>query len=311
MPEATMTVTPDDIDLSAAGAETGADVESTETTTTETGAETETQGTETTETAGDAETGAADESFRVEFSLKEKADFGRMATALKTTQTKLAETVRELETLKSTGQTKSVETGSDEHPALKGLTPDADGEYLVNGRYYTEDELVERYEDRETVRSLQERLDSKEQTEAQAKIKAEQEAAQRELQDGIVKKVTELREKALPNVPQEKVAKVDRNLLRMLNETLEAKLAEDGAEFSTDLLQQSIADVFEEARDLFGIYGVQQLQDNQTTKTTTPVKPGTPGAEKRPDPLSLPKRIAHKMADEAAAMVDRARGRSG
>lgn len=193
---------------------------------------------------------------------------------------------------------------ADTHPALAGLEPDADGDYLVDGAYYTRDEIIAKYESTHGLAELRERLDRMEQAAADEKRTAQLQAEAAKLHQDIASNVSRLRAELFPEVPAEKAGTFDNRLIRNVYALVEEKTS-GGAELSEDVLLSAVTETFAEERELMGILGAAQVADNTKSKTQHPVAPGgIPGAETPTDPLSLPQRLAEKMADKAARLAE-------
>lgn len=292
MPEETMTVTEESVD-------TNTEVTTEETVQTDdTGQEVETEQQEQEEVTTDSE------QSKPVVSEKAAKEISRMAKALQSLQAKNAELESKLSENKSSAKT---DDSTDDHPALKGLTPDEDGEYKINGRFYTREEVIDRWETKNQITELSSKLEAKERAEAEAMQKAESEKAQQELQESITSEVKRLRADIMPDIPTDKVDKIDNSIMRTLNEIVTQKL-NGGAEFSGELISASIAEALEETRELFGVYGSVQIKDNAKYKAENPVmSTGQSGSKLNVDPLNLSKGEAEKHAIRAAELAMKSR----
>lgn len=235
-----------------------------------------------------------------------RKEIGRMANALAKLQAENA-------TLKADSVTKAAPTEKPatakqskqaDHPALSGLTPDDDGDYLVDGTYYTRDELIAKYDQTHGLDEIRARLDRMESAAQQKERQAEYNRTVKELNDQLSANVKDLRKELFPEIPAEKSDLFDNRLLRNVYAVIEERTG-SGSELSEELLLGAITDVFSEERELLGLLGSAQVADNTKSKAQHPVAPGgIPGVETPKDPLTLPQRVAEAMADKAARIAE-------
>ena len=243
-----------------------------------------------------------DELAKIEIPEPARKEIGRMAKALANLQAENA--ALKADSVTKSDQAKPAKPKGDDHPALAGLTPDDDGEYLVNDRYMTRQEVIDAYDSKQDTADVRARLERLEQARDNDKREAEFNKTVTELHEHITSNVKSLRAEHFAEVPADKVAAFDNSLLRNVYSLVEEKTTE-GAELSEALLTEAISQAFAEHRELMGILGAAQVANNDKTKSQHPVAPGgTPGAEAAKDPLSLPQRIAHGMADKAAKLAE-------
>lgn len=238
-----------------------------------------------------------------------RKEIGRMANALAKLQAENA-ALKAGSVTKTTGPTDAAaKSKTADHPALKGLTPDEDGDYLVDGNYYSRDELIKQYDSSRGYDELRERLDRMESTAENAQRDAEYNRTVTELHDKLSANVKDLRGQMFPDVPAAKQEMFDNRLLRNVYAMIEEK-TQKGAELTEELLVGAITDTFTEERELLGILGAAQVADNTKSKSQHPVAPGgIPGAAAPKDPLSLPQRVAESLADKAARLAESMRSK--
>jgi hypothetical protein len=286
MDDATMTVNADEIDVTQ------------EVTPEETAQTDETEQTQEVEQQEPSTTDS--EQTKPVVSDKASKDFVRLTKALADRQAEIANLKSQLaEGSKATAKTDE----SGEHPALKGLTPDDDGEYKINGRFYTKEEVIDRWETKNEVTELRSLIEAKEAAEADAKYQSQIDAAGRELYESTLNTVKSIRNNLFPDVSNDDASQIDEDVMdRIVKLTSNTKQGELTGEKLTEFVEKA----FEIERKKAGIYGAIQIKDNAKYKANNPVTPGTPGTKPPIDPLNMSKKDAHKIADEAARLAEQA-----
>lgn len=239
-----------------------------------------------------------------------RKEIGRMANALAKLQAENA-SLKANSVTKDAGpiDAKTETSAKADHPALAGLTPDDDGDYLVDGLYYSKADLIKKYDESRGYDELRERLDRMENAAENAKRDAEYNRTVAELNDKLSANVKDLRGQMFPDVPADKQTLFDNRLMRNVYAMIEEK-TRSGSELNEELLVSAITDVFTEERELMGILGAAQVADNTKSKSQHPVAPGgIPGAAAPPDPLSMSQRAAESLADKAARLAESMRSK--
>jgi hypothetical protein len=216
-----------------------------------------------------------------------------------------------------TTQTK-VDTPADlsdpmKHPALKGLKPgEEDGTVIFRGAEVPAEFVIGLHEEREAMQSeinglkgMQTQIDALKgliDGDQTARSQAQLEQAQGALFEAAQTAVVEMREQALPNLPKELTARVDKNILRDTDEYLTAAL-ESGKELSADLVAECARQALSDAKTLFGIFGAKQVDGNSRYASEHPVKPdGQPGTHKPAEPQTHAEKLRDR--EERSRMAE-------
>jgi len=169
-----------------------------------------------------------------------------------------------------------------EHPALKGLTVDVneDGEPFakVGSRWVHVEDVIDRYEDKQTLTQLKELVQGEREAKAEAEQNAQIQKAWEAVAATVQGNVTEMREQAFPNLPKEYAPLVDKYVLQQADVIIGQIPVE---QLTGEVIENAAKQAFEEAKLLFGIYGSKQLEHNQ--QKPQQIKPGgaagVPGAK--------------------------------
>ncbi len=202
-----------------------------------------------------------------------------------------------------TGEPATVDNPLD-HPALKGLKTNDDGEVLYHGAWVPPEYAIKHAETESRLADLEDKFKGKESDEAANKLAG----AHQKLYAAISDSITESRKDAFPDITDAAEADdIDELIAMHVDKYLEAKLA-DGEELSEVLISESISKAIERITARFGRYGVKQFIKNTEHREANPTKPkGSPGTEAEKNYLqerNLSKQDRRKNQEERTRLAE-------
>ena len=191
-----------------------------------------------------------------------EAESARLQTELEAAQSKAP--------AKTATETKHYLAG---HPALKGQTPDGDGEVQIDGVWVKADYLANQYD----IAHVREMIEGDQKTRKQAELDAREGQHRQELAEAVEAGITEMRDSVLPGLAGEHGDLVDRWVLKIVEAPINE--AYHAGKFTPEFADETIKKAFGEARAMFAVFGTKQFQDNLKYAEQNKVgKVKTPGA---------------------------------
>jgi hypothetical protein len=167
---------------------------------------------------------------------------------------------------------KQAYAGVEGHPALRGQTPDADGDVYIDGEWVNAKAAIREYEREQKIESLQKRLDEQD----SAKEQAAELQAQQEMASFIESAVVSMGRKAIPGLPDEVQGDVDEYIVAQAGKLIGKQIEQDGGKWTgidDKVIQQAAQSAVEKAMRLFGSIATKQLQGNAQAREQHRVKP--------------------------------------
>lgn len=187
------------------------------------------------------------------------------------------------------------------HPALKGLKVDEDGDVVLGeGRYIPAQVLIDQYELKQEIVGLKETYQGDKQAQKQAETEAERVQHLENLESAVVDRIGEIRGDLYPGFEGEKASKIDTAVRLMVAEPLAAMFNE--GKLTAKATESVLAQSFEMLKEASALIAAQQIEGNteyaKTHKTQPGQQPGTKAKKAWSEMTAAEKRAA---TDEASA----------